>query len=97
IFVTFRKGCRELLTNFDHGRMRLGFIFAVIVYNWTEAGFRALHLVLYAFYIIAVDYPTATAQRPAVASDKPRKLNVFPKSPPPIVVRPRSAALSPRA
>ena len=56
LIATFWKGRRELLTNFQFGRFRLGFLVAVIAYNWTEASFKALHPVWFVFYIIALDY-----------------------------------------
>jgi exopolysaccharide production protein ExoQ len=54
---TFCKIRTELLQNFDWGRFRLAFLVAVVFYNWTEASFRGLSLVWFAFYIIALDYP----------------------------------------
>jgi O-antigen ligase len=56
ILATFFKTRRELWRNFEWGRFRLGFLLAVIVYNWTESAFRALHPVWFVFYIIALDY-----------------------------------------
>ena len=56
LIATYRKASRELLWNFDFGRFRVGFLVAVIVYNWTEAAFKALHPVWFMFYIIALDY-----------------------------------------
>jgi exopolysaccharide production protein ExoQ len=60
---TFWKIRRQLSTNMEWGRLRLGFLLAVIVFNWTEATFKALHPVWFAFYIIAVDYPSMTVLR----------------------------------
>jgi exopolysaccharide production protein ExoQ len=57
LIATFRKVRLELLRNFEFGRFRLGFFVAVMVYNWTEASFKALHPVWFVFYIIALDYP----------------------------------------
>ena len=62
IFATFSKARRELLRNFEFGRFRLGFLAAVVVYNWTEASFKALHPVWFVFYIIALDYPRVVKQ-----------------------------------
>ena len=50
---------RTFLTDFDLGRFRLSMLAALIIYNWTEAGFKALHPVYFMFYIILVQYPTA--------------------------------------
>jgi exopolysaccharide production protein ExoQ len=57
LIATFRKIKRELLQNPDWGRFRLGFLAAVIFYNWTEVSFRGLSLVWFPFYIIAMEYP----------------------------------------
>jgi len=57
IIATFWKIRRELWRNLEWGRFQLGFLAAVVVYNWTEAGFKALHPIWFMFYIIAVDYP----------------------------------------
>jgi exopolysaccharide production protein ExoQ len=57
--ATFWKSRRELFTNFQFGRFRLAFLVAVIVYNWTEAGFKNVSPTWFVFYIIALDYPMA--------------------------------------
>jgi exopolysaccharide production protein ExoQ len=64
LFATFFKTRRELLRNLEWGRFRLGFLVAVIFYNWTEAAFKSLHPVWFVFFIIALDYPRQ--QRAAV-------------------------------
>jgi hypothetical protein len=35
----------------------LGFLVAAIIYNWTEAAFRTLGPIWFAFFLIAMDYP----------------------------------------
>jgi O-antigen ligase len=60
LFATYRKSSRTLLRDFEWGKCRLGFLFSVIVFNWTEATFKALHLVWFAFYIIAIDFSHST-------------------------------------
>jgi O-antigen ligase len=57
LLATFWKSRRELLTNFHFGRFRIAFLIALMVYNWTEASFKALHPMWFVFYIIALDYP----------------------------------------
>jgi O-antigen ligase len=57
LIATFRKGRRELFTNFEFGRFRLGFLLAVIAYNWTEAAFKNISPIWFVFYLIALDYP----------------------------------------
>jgi exopolysaccharide production protein ExoQ len=56
LFATFWKSRRELLQNLEFGRFRLGVLFAVIVYNYTEAAFKNIHLVWTLFHLIAIDY-----------------------------------------
>jgi O-antigen ligase len=56
-FATFRKIRLELFTNFEWGRYRLGFLAALILYNWTEAAFRTISPLWFVFYVIATDYP----------------------------------------
>ena len=70
LFATFWKTRRDLLTNFEWGRFRLGFLLAAVVYNWTESGFRGLHPVWFVFYLIALDYPQhkfSSIEQPAEA------------------------------
>ena len=58
LFVaTFWKIRLELFRNFEWGRYRLGFLAAVLLYNWTEAAFKTLNPIWFAFYFIALDYP----------------------------------------
>src|SRR5205085_3431352 len=64
ILATFWKIRRDLFSNFELGRLELSFLAVVIVYNWTEASFKALHPIWFVFYIIAMDYPRSQL-RPA--------------------------------
>ena len=58
LFVaTFWKIRLELFRNFEWARFRLGFLAAVILYNWTEAAFRTVSALWFIFFIIAMDYP----------------------------------------
>ena len=56
LIATFWKGRRELFTNFQFGRFRLGFLAAVVTYNWTEASFKNISAIWFVFCIIALDY-----------------------------------------
>jgi len=60
---TFRKISRQLVSNFDFARLRLGFLVAIVAFNFTEAGFKGVHLVWTVFYIIAMEYPSAESRR----------------------------------
>lgn len=57
IISTFRRISKQLLNNFDFARMRFGFLFAILFYNYTEAAFKAVSLVWTVFYIIAINHP----------------------------------------
>ena len=58
LFVaTFWKIRLQLFRNFEMARYRLGFLAAVMLYNWTEAAFKTLNPIWFVFYLIALDYP----------------------------------------
>ncbi len=57
----FAKGQRTLVHNLDWGRFRLGFLIAVLLYNWTEAAFKTTHPIFFMLYIIAIDLPYRSA------------------------------------
>jgi O-antigen ligase len=65
ILGTFRKAQVTLVRNFEIGRFRMGFLFAVLAYNYTEATFKALHIIWFVFYLAAMDYATRRARVPA--------------------------------
>jgi exopolysaccharide production protein ExoQ len=71
----FRKGSRMLWDNFEFARFRLGFLAAFVLYNWTEAAFKALHPMWFVFYIVAMDYP-----KPQVAPVKEFSLDEEPEA-----------------
>src|SRR5262245_15834050 len=51
LVATFRKSQAEVLSNFDFGRWKLGVLFALLAYNYTESAFRGLHLMWTMFFI----------------------------------------------
>ncbi|CAN5659779.1 O-antigen ligase family protein [soil metagenome] len=53
---TFRKIRWELLRNLRFGQARIGLFTAILLYNWTEAAFKAVSLIWFVFYLIALDY-----------------------------------------
>ncbi len=57
LVATYAKARRDLSTNFEWGRFRLGFLASSIIYNWTEAGFKTVGFVFFMLYIIAIDFP----------------------------------------
>jgi exopolysaccharide production protein ExoQ len=86
LFVaTFWKIRLELFRNFEWGRYRLGFLAVLILYNWTEAAFKTLSPLWFAFYLIATDYPRtqlATARSSvAVGRSKENRELVYAEGP----------------
>jgi len=73
LVATFWKGRRELFRNFEFGRFRLGFLLAVVAYNWTEAAFKNISPIWFVFYLIALDYP----QREFAAVEESDAINTF--------------------
>jgi len=56
LLAAFRKARAELLRNFEFGRFRVGFVVAVMTYNWTETAFKNISAIWFVFYLIALDY-----------------------------------------
>jgi len=70
LLATFRKARDELQRDLDFGRYRLGVLFAIIVYNYTEATFKGVHLVWTLFYLIAIDHPLQSVV-PSTIAERP--------------------------
>jgi exopolysaccharide production protein ExoQ len=78
LFATYRKIGRTLLTDFDFGRFKMGVLFAVIAYNYTEAAFRGLHPIWTMFFLISIDYVSQSARQEAhVAAPQERPSAMF--------------------
>lgn len=67
ILATFVRISGRLVRDFQWARFRMGYLFAIVLYNWTEASFKGLHLVWFVFYLIAMEYPGYGASRKASA------------------------------
>lgn len=67
LLATYAKARRELFHDFEFGRLRMAYLFAFIIYNWTEAAFRLNDFPFFMFFIIAIDYPIAEL-RAAIAT-----------------------------
>lgn len=57
LLSTFRKITAKFSSDLDFARLRMGFLFAIIFYNFTEATFKGLALVWTVFYIITLEVP----------------------------------------
>ena len=62
LLATYAKARRALFDDFEFGRFRMAFLFAFIIYNWTEAAFRLNDFPFFMFFIIAIDYPVSELQ-----------------------------------
>jgi exopolysaccharide production protein ExoQ len=62
LLATYAKARRALFDDFEFGRFRMAFLFAFIIYNWTEAAFRLNDFPFFMFFIIAIDYPVLEPQ-----------------------------------
>jgi len=54
LLVAFSRIRKSLFRNFSFGRFRMGLFFGIVMYNFTEATFMALHLVWFVFYLAAM-------------------------------------------
>ena len=57
IFATFRRIRLHLLENFEWGRFQMSCLVAILVHNWTEAGFKGLSFPFLVLFIIALNHP----------------------------------------
>jgi exopolysaccharide production protein ExoQ len=57
IVDAFRKIKRQLLDHLDLGRFRFSLLLAILLFNYTDATFKALHPLWFVFYLIAMEYP----------------------------------------
>jgi exopolysaccharide production protein ExoQ len=56
LVVTFSKCRQALLDDFEWGRFSLCYLIALIVHNWTEAGFKGLSVGFLLFFVIGIKY-----------------------------------------
>jgi exopolysaccharide production protein ExoQ len=69
IFATFWKIRLDLIEDFEWGRFRMGCLVAILVHNWTEAGFKGLSFPFLVLFIIAVNYPQPKSSPIAPSDD----------------------------
>lgn len=56
ILSNFNKMLKELVNNFEFSKLRISLLTVIILYNITEASFKGLHLVWFAFLLITFEY-----------------------------------------
>ena len=74
IVSTFRNIKQQLPVDLGVARLRLAYLVAILAFNYTEAAFKGVHVVLTIFFIIAIRYSqaraTATTETPRVKTAK---------------------------
>jgi exopolysaccharide production protein ExoQ len=101
IVSAFRRANRLILSDLDQGLLRIAVVVSVLVYNYTEASFKALHPVWFSFFLLSMTYPRAKffrakgspgGSRQAIASYTPWRS----KLPSPITVAERADVETPK-
>jgi O-antigen ligase len=64
IVSTYQKANFLLRQGVEFARFRMGYIAAFVLYNCTEAAFKALHPVFFIFFLVAMDYPAPKVENP---------------------------------
>lgn len=54
---TFRRITQQFQTDFDFARLRMAFLFAIALFNYTEATFKGVHILWTVFFVIAMEAP----------------------------------------
>lgn len=66
------KTSRRDSGDFAMARFRMGYLIALIFYNYSEATFKALHLSFFLFFLIAIDYVAPADSAAAIAPSLPQ-------------------------
>ncbi|HEY1793798.1 MAG TPA: O-antigen ligase family protein [Opitutaceae bacterium] len=75
ILATFLKITRRINGPDTFARFRMGFLFAVVVYNFTEATFKGVALVWTIFNLIAIDPPEVAQESVPMSADQMEELS----------------------
>jgi len=57
IAAAFYKTLNSLASDPVYGPMRLALLIAILFFNYTDATFKAVHVLYFLFFLIAIDYP----------------------------------------
>jgi exopolysaccharide production protein ExoQ len=57
LLSTFWNARRAFVANIELGRLRLAFLAALMIYNWTEAAYKAMHPAFFFLFVVAMEYP----------------------------------------
>lgn len=70
VIESYRKIKIELMTNFDYGSFQMGLLILMLLYNYSEAGFKVGSIILLFFWIIALNCPSIHNNNPQVEESK---------------------------
>ena len=94
VFSVYQKGRRSLLGEFDYGRLRLVMVMLFLMYNATEASYKATTLMFFVLLLVSMDPPVDQAlQQPNPRLMRPASFRQIPGPGRPAPARaPRSTA-----
>jgi exopolysaccharide production protein ExoQ len=82
IVATFMNAKRFADIDRQFSHFRIALLGAIVLYNYTEATFKAVHFVWFAFYLIATDYTVVQAALPQRQKATPRANAPTPRTQP---------------
>ena len=81
IFASFRKLQSDMLTHYDAGIFGLGFFFAILAYNYTEAAFKAMHPIWTMLFLISLRCDAFRRRGRGMREWAQTRLAPFPRAP----------------
>jgi O-antigen ligase len=62
LLATYVAILRQLKVDAELGALKLAYLVVVLLFNYTEAAFKGVHVVWTVFHIVAINYPVAATQ-----------------------------------
>jgi len=73
--AAFANAARSIGPDPLYGPMRLALLIAILLFNYTDATFKAVHILFFVFFLVAIEYPIQTsAVRNRVSSTASRAM-----------------------
>jgi hypothetical protein len=66
------KAQKSFMIDPYYGRIRFGLLLPIVIFNYTDATFKALHILYFVFFLIVIDLPYKRERSPH--SQEPRKM-----------------------
>ena len=74
VFSVFLKARKSLMVDFSYGRLRMAVLGMFLIYNVTEAGYKATTLMFFVLLLVAFSFPARQpAENLAVAVARPQR------------------------